>query len=407
MLQLTFTQCEYPELQPIRRRGIKPPKPKPGEVDSGPQRQLLPRGPSTTFSGSEKDYSLFQLFRDKISRDLSGTFELPFFSLLIMRECHSSDIIRNLALSIAGLNRASRKATLQEQQDDTNYALICQSRALASLRRTLTNSAEQLRLAVIASALLYICEEFQSHVESAKQQLRSGQRLLHLWRSSHERDPMLTPPVDEEIIYPFQWCEGSHAAHATMNPFHGPYSPQDDEPIIVDPVPTFFPSFQDVAIGWGNTAHLIERFMRKTDRIKRSSPDLITFPDVIVEEAVQLTLAYGQWHDILLPPPPELVGAPIYILLSAGLVSVPPILKACVSMFECVHDDFIESYELMVTDIRTALEAEGAEPQGYTRMTAFTELAHSLFQAGTRCRDREVRRGVVKILQDHPRTQGL
>jgi len=371
----------------------------------GQQRHILPREPSAAFVGSDKDYALFQLFRDKLTRDLGGSFQLPFFTLLVLRECHSSDIVRDLALSIAGLSRSFRKATLEEKQDDYNYALVRQSRALSSLRRTLTSSVQQLRLAVIASALLYVCEIFQGHFENSKLQLQYGQRLLLQWRSSYSEN-MIGFPVDEELHTPFDIFEHNFKSYATMNPYHGLYSPHDVDPIITEPVPMHFKSFYEVGEGWGRCAFLVERFMRKTDHLKRTSPERLTHPDII-EECAQLRAAYERWSQIIVPPSADSPTHPMYVLLHAGLTTVAPILEASISMFECASDNYLDAYELAVGEIGTNLDFEGDEPQEYSKMNACTELGHSLFHMGSRCRDWGIRRRVIKILQDHPRTQGL
>lgn len=121
----------------------------------------------------------FQLFRDRIADDLGGTFEMPFFTRLVLRECHSQPVIKDFVLAISGLCRSfSSRAVGEKDEEHLQFALVHQNKALHALRNTLTEESNQIRLAVIASGLLHSYESLQGNWETARQQL--GKLTEHL-----------------------------------------------------------------------------------------------------------------------------------------------------------------------------------------------------------------------------------
>ena len=350
---------------------------------------------------------MFQLFRDQIAADLGGTFGMRVFSITILRECHENDIIRNLVFSIAGLSRVLCTQTARESPEEYQYALLHQSRALANLRKVMTEGLPRIRLAVMAAALIFVYESCQGRYETARQQVLSGKQLMQLWKAQRQKHNYQVSEIDDELLDVFPRLDANLAGYATANPYNGPYFPDDDAPIVLESFPNCWPALLVSRMESTNLLHCLLRFMRKIDRMKRAAPRGFIIPSTAFEEAARLELIMGRWWSTFTTLARDFESNAATLLFRVGIKQFQIFLTTGLTMYECANDAFLEEWRWVIDGARSALEADEEIPEGYMKMCCEMEMAVPVFNTGTRCRDRAVREGALQLLRKYPRKQGL
>lgn len=418
IILICLPQCEYPTLTRITRvRTLKPAQEGKKkfekqalqlqqQLDKTRPRALLPRPISTTFPGSEKDFNLFQLFRDRMAHELGGTHGMRVYNVTVLRECYENATIRHLVFAISGLSQAHTTSSKLGTNEDYYYALVHQSIALAKLRTIIGQGISQLRIAVITCALLFVYESCQGHYQTARQQVISGSKLLQIWHLARNKEPARVPAVDEELICVFPPLELGLSGFSLLNPYHEPTIPS-----IVPEIKAFVPPDHALSFGAARIASLrwtqaLMCLWHDINRWKQSSTPPFTVPAHLQDQFDYVIMRMSSWYPALKP----LVngGPPGSDSFSAALVQASILFKTGLSMYECVHDEFLPEYQQIVSKAALALQADGRKMQGaYTKVTVLMEIGQQLFFAGTRCRDRAVRAEVIRLLRENPRKQGL
>ncbi|KAG4442783.1 hypothetical protein IFR05_001729 [Cadophora sp. M221] len=400
-------QCEYFPPGPISRK--RKPRPTQGPtIDQLHPRSVLPWAPAADFPGNDQEKRCFELFRDRIALDLGGTFEMPFFTILVLRECHTQIAIRHFVLALSGICRACG-AQEAEKYEYEQFAMDQQNRALKALQKVLVQGTAQIRLAVIASALLCCYEGLQGNFETARQQLFSGSKLLQTWHATRGtvlNGAQVSPLIDDELLNVFPRLELGLAGYATINPVT-PFSDQDEEPIETDTFPPIFISYVEARKSVVRMIDLCLRFMRKVGRQKRQQWPPV-FPDTITQEAKKLSAAIQSWFAAFEPfkKKPGLLQHPGYLVFSVGIGFCKLSLTTGSSATETIHDEYLSEYQRFVHESRLMIE-KGLAGKTYTKLQSIMEMTMPLCYTATRCRDRGVRLNCLQLLKDFPTRQSV
>jgi hypothetical protein len=375
---------------------------------------LLPRTVSSIFTGSEKDLHLFTMFRDRMARDLGGVYGMSIFSVTVLRECHDNATIRHLVYAISGLTRVQTSQPGEQRNNDMHYALLHQSRALSNLRNALAQGLPQLRVAVIACALLFVYETHQGHYETAKQQVVSGDNLLQVWRTARANDPHGLSQIDEELVCVFPRLDLGLAGYAALNARHASHNPERADMAIAglrNPPERFSTVWAArlASLDWVST---LFHLWQKVNHWKRALTQPIAVTARLREEFEQFDNTIRRWYKAFEPLAVPSGGYPAPFIFRAALLQTKIIFTTGISFYECANDEFLEEFTQIVDLSEGVLEIEASFMESryyatYTKMTVIMETGMPLFFAGTRCRARGVRGRVLKLMRDYPRKQAL
>lgn len=405
---------------------------------------IVRNSPSDSVPGDENDRRYFKLFYEKFASDLCGYFHTPFWTRLILQECHHEPAIRHQILAISALCEAY---TARPDQRDLHlqFALMEQGKAIRQLRKRL--STESVRLASIASVIFGCFESFHGNIETATQQLSSGVRLVRHWRNekSHKfkntssRNLATMVPfqkaIDPEIYEVLERLELPLASFAALNPAYNYTFLEADEKqdINILPITDRFGSLEEAFPPALQLCTLTFHHLRKCIPYKTSSLP-ITFPDLIIRNQKTLLDAIKRWrvsfHPIFrtmrldLSHPVHLGALQFDVCCRAFTI----IAETSLSMFETVYDEYNEAFQYIINasdvilqrdhDARSvarsiigkgahAAKVEQDEDSQMPKFQFVMGLIVPLFYAATRCREPPIRWNAIALLRKWKARDGI
>ncbi|KAH7311917.1 hypothetical protein BKA65DRAFT_517813 [Rhexocercosporidium sp. MPI-PUGE-AT-0058] len=173
----------YYHYEPTTKRGTQKDNILPVTVARSSYSPSVP--PITIRFQDEQDEQYFRLFHSETCCALSGGFDTPLWSLIVLQACHDEPCILRCAVAIAALDRAC-KVRSNESCSDTaekhhRHALIQYGKALKGVRDVILSRHDSLRTALIAALLIFCFESFHGDVRLALTNVRSAVDLLHGW----------------------------------------------------------------------------------------------------------------------------------------------------------------------------------------------------------------------------------
>jgi hypothetical protein len=374
---------------------------------------------SASIPGDSLDRRYFQLFHEQYSFDICGYFQTPFWTRLILQECHREPAIRHQVLALSALCK-SISSEINPPYEHRQYALVQQNKALGFLRKSLTSGSDRVRLALIATMVLGCIESLHGNWETASQQICSGVSLLrHLKMTNRIGAPKTTPSnyisstFEPELYQVVVRHELQAMSFLMMNPISDhPLSRVEDEREFED-IPDQFMSFDEVLPAASALAIRSLLHMRRCAPYKISTT-AIKFPDSIIREQDVLEKAHVQWRRAFQP-----------LLLKTGLnANSHEHLGAlqfdmCVRVFkimtvtgttteETVFDGFVEQFRISVSLCRHILQKDQElQALDSSKIRFGMGLIMSLFYIATRCRDCTVRHEAISLLRKSPSKNGI
>jgi hypothetical protein len=379
-----------------------------------PRRPLqLISSPSDPFPCNEAEGRYFRLFHEKLAFDLSGYFEAPFWTRLIPQQCHHEPAIKHAIFALSALYKSaisSKTQTVHLDDEHVKFALINQSQAISSLRKTLSSGQPQMRLALVASLLFSCFESFHGDWETATRQVYSGLNILKRMSDERQHATNDLADIDLEVGLTLRRLELQILSFLAMNPMlEHPFNDLNVEEIILD-MPNQFTTFNEAFTA---ATHLAVSILRHS-RISARCGDDSGPRELIAKQQKCLQGLVDQWNKayepIFLEVCQNTVGREYLGVLQLRICiwKCEIIIATSMSNTEVVFDNFTAQFQRITHFARHVLQKdqEIRESVG-PRLQYGMGLNMALFYTATRCRDISVRKEAIAILREWPCTNGI
>ncbi|CZR56130.1 uncharacterized protein PAC_06018 [Phialocephala subalpina] len=370
--------------------------------------------PSDPFSCDEVEGRYFRLFHEKLAFDLSGYFEAPFWTRLIPQQCHHEPAIKHAIFALSALYKSaisSKTHTVNWDDEHVKFALVKQSQAISSLRKTLSSGQPQMRLALVASLLFSCFESFHGDWETATQQVYSGLNILkRLSEDERQHATNGLADIDLEVGLTLRRLELQILSFLAMNPMlEPPFIGLNVEEIILD-MPDQFTTFNEAFTAATKLAVSVLRYSRTSARCGNDSGPR----DLIAQQQQCLQGLADEWNKAYEPIFLEVCQNTVsreYLGLLQVRICVwkcEIIIATSMSNTEVVFDNFTAQFQRITHFARHVLQKdqEIRESDG-PRLQYGMGLIMALFYTATRCREFSVRREAIAILREWPCTNGI
>ena len=375
--------------------------------------------PSASFTCDELERRYFELFREQHASNFYGYFEAPFWTRLVLRECHHEPAIRHAIFALAALFKSSRCNIGAPIVADKhlNFALVQYSKAVRSLRQSLAGEGARIRLALIASVLFACFESFYGDWETAAQQiygglnfLRQSQGASNVKTSKRRITAQNLAAIEPEVSQALELLNAQLMSFLAMNPLYD--YPFDDSEYqgkqdlhIIQKLPDQFTTPNDALPSASSLAMSSLLHLRRC--AKYTNGDLLRLSTA--QEQDTLSAAVDRWNKAFRPILMEAnqnltsrkhLGA---IQLHILVVTAKIIISTSIYTEEIVFDQFTRQFQYIVCISRRILEKE----QEFRRLSGLKTqfsmgLIMSLYYTATRCRDYHVRRDAIAVLKEWP-----
>jgi hypothetical protein len=367
--------------------------------------------PSTSIPCDEIEGRYFWLYHEKLAFDLGGYFETPFWTHLISRECHHEPAVRHAVFALTALYKSteSRIYTTKANDKHLDFALVHQSKAIVSLRKTLSNGPPNMRLALIASLLFGCFESFQGNWETAIQQIYSGQNILKCLqggKSGKVAESLST--IEPELGLTLRRLKLQTLSFLAMSPMcKHPFTDSEDEELMEDMVDGFTTQKEAFTLAM-SLATRVFLYLRRSAR----STDVERLPvtrqrDCLIRSVEQWSKAY---EPIFLEAFSKMDRRQFLLALQLRIHSwsFEIMIFTSLSKEEIIFDKFTERFRQIIFSSRCLLQkdqeiggSDGLRAQGSMG------LIMTLFYTATRCRDFLVRREAIALLREWPCMNGI
>jgi hypothetical protein len=356
----------------------------------------------------------FRLFHEKLALDLSGSFEAPFWTRLIPQQCHHEPAIKHAIFALTALYKSaisSKTHTVNWADEHVKFALVKQSQAISSLRKTLSSRQPQMRLALVASLLFSCFESFHGDWETATQQVYSGLNILKYLSENEKRHPTNSlSDIDLEVDLILRRLGLQIFSFLAMNPMlEHPFIDLNVDEIILD-MPDQFTTFNEAFTAATKLAVSVFRYSRTSARYgDDASPQ-----DLILQQQQCLQRLVDQWNNAYQPIFLEVCRNTIgreYLRALQLLICVwkcEIIIATSLSNTEVIFDSFTNQFQRITHFARHVLQKDQEiRKSDGSRLQYGMGLIMALFYTATRCRDFSVRREAIAILREWPCTNGI
>ena len=293
------------------------------------------------------------------------------------------------------------------------FALVQQSKAIGSFRKSLSIGQPQVRLALTASLLFGCFESFHGNWETAWQQMHGGLNMLgQCRRNKREGQFRSIAEIDSELGEALIRLKLQLETYLAMNPMVD--SPlMELEKLRVEEYPPLRFSNLAEAFPFALTVAL-----SSTSYSRRASRALNFGTNEQSLEAERDTLCdfVFRWKRAFRPillevETGQLFGQQNYLgtlLLQTCVQGFEIILATSLSRKESIFDHYTEDFRRIVFQCRRIfqLDAERREVEDLKAQFGLGSVM-VLYYTATRCRERSIRREAISILREWPRKNGI
>ncbi|KAE9372698.1 hypothetical protein N431DRAFT_409002 [Stipitochalara longipes BDJ] len=379
-------------------------------------RQAIGQNPSSSIPGDESEHRYFQLFQEKLSYDLCGYFETPFWTHLIPQECHHEPAVRHAIFALSALYKssASRTGTIRANDEHMDFALVQHSKAIGCFRKSLSKEQPQVRLALLASLLFGCFESFHGNWETASQQIHSGLNILGQW----ERSKLKGKPtrsiiaIDSELGVALTRLQLQLESYLAMNPMNEYPLGELENPKVGEYPPARFANLAEAfpfALSFATCAIQHSRKATRYLSIEAHQKDLERERDTICDYALQ-------WKKAFRPLILETESGYHFqrrdycgiLQLHICVMGFEIMLHTSLSREESVFDHYTEQFSRMVVLCRRLFELDNeSRKSDYLKAQFGLGLIMTIYYVATRCRDSVIRRDAIFILRQWPTKNGI
>ncbi|TVY91761.1 hypothetical protein LAWI1_G003879 [Lachnellula willkommii] len=155
----------------------------------------------------------FRGFCDNTSTSISGGFESPLWKRLILQACRNEPTILQFAVAISALDQACREkesdCMSRKPEEHHQYALQKYGNALKGVQKVISARKDPMRLALIASLLIFCFENFHGDIQNAISNIKSAVEFMYSWleKQAHNSKFKVFSPapilVEDELVITF------------------------------------------------------------------------------------------------------------------------------------------------------------------------------------------------------------
>ncbi|KAE9365053.1 hypothetical protein N431DRAFT_549382 [Stipitochalara longipes BDJ] len=414
--------CRYP-----------PPKaPKQSSLSSSRSTLLIPivprlsslaltPNPSSSIPGNESERRYFQLFQDRLSSEFCGYFASPFWTQVILQECHHNPAVRHAIFALSALYKASESRTNIMRADDEHldFALVQQSKAIGSFRKGFSEVEEyrQVRLALLASMLFGCFESFYGNWKAAAQQISSGLRLFEQWERTRRSKPASRgEAIDPQLGVTLARLDLQMECYLALHPMN-------DNPVTElqsIPLNHVYPArFTTLAEAFPSALELSTSGVRHTRNAFRSL-NLGSNLDVLERERDSIHSFIRQWKKAFRPILLERETGQYFgnrdsfgiLQLYACVVGFEILLVTSLSKEEMIYDGYTDQFRQIVSVCRRLCEMDRdwdrrSRQIDYLKAQFGLGVLMSIYVVATRCREPSIRRDAIATLREWPSKNGI
>ncbi|KUJ09353.1 uncharacterized protein LY89DRAFT_724374 [Mollisia scopiformis] len=410
-------------------------KPKPTSNPLVIERKLLPitlgttvlqsRVPITVQCKDVQEEQYLQFFFAETAGDLSGGFDNPLWSDIVLRACNEEPCILHCAVALSALDKSCRakmtKPPEPTSEEHHRYALRRYDTAIHEVRELLQRRQDSLRTVLIASLLIFCFESFHGDIRLALNNVKGAVELMYAWLS--EQDGTIAPGhfspapdvIEDEIVSAYtrldihllSWIDaplpsrGKILRFATTETFH---------------IPEAFKSMIDGKVAFDHVTNHIFQYLGSIQRSKaqaseESTPKSHISENSISEEPIAAT-ELRQWMKAF---EPVLVSARTHGGVN-DFVGFTILRIHAITVEICVRSALFETtttqaYDVFLPEFREMVALSSAivnHPRFLKSFVFNMGFVPSLFIIVTKCRDKTVRQEAIDVLKAaHPRREGV
>jgi hypothetical protein len=361
------------------------------------------------------------LFQERLSSEFCGYFTTPFWTQVILQECHHDQGVRHAIFALSALYKASESRTniMRANDEHLDFAIVQHSKAIASFRKSLAEDYRQVRLALLASMLFGCFESFYGNWEAASMQISSGLRFLRQWeRNQRSKGKPATPreAIDPQLGGTLARLDLQMESYLALHPMNDPPL-EEMEPI---PLHHVYPTrFRTLAEAFPFALELSVTGVRHTRNAHRSL-NLGTNQEALIKERDYIHGFLRQWKKAFRPilleretcqyrGSRDIFGI---LQLYACVIGFEVLLITSLSKEEIIHDRYTEQFRQIVSICRRLFEMDRewdrrSRQVNYMKAQFGLGVLMAIYTAATRCREPSVRREAIATLREWPAKNGI
>ena len=364
-------------------------------------------------SEKKEERRSFQFFCEKSLLQLSGTYTIPFWRKLVLQVSQAEPAIKHMLLAISSLHES-----IEFEGDSPDFSLG--SRRIFAIQqqnkaiRTLTSTENKptFELTVLSCLLFFVFDSLQGHFVSASKHLLSGitmlrdQQYLKSPVVHQARSPILDGNLLEGVSDMFARLDVQLATYTESQPPH----PTDASTTVshISSVPELRPSFTSPEDARASLDTIIQYASWVVDA--NQGPLSGSTKDMFLSNMKKLISQWKRSFDTFLQEypsdPTDSVNLPI-ISMEIHYLLTFLMMETFQSETEMIYDRFTSTFEKMIE--LAELQNTHHKPRSGQRFVYRLDPGSMgpLFYIITHCREPQIRRRALHLLQDNHYIQGL
>lgn len=450
-------------LLPPRRANRHKRKANPVVVSGGPMALLYEPSPNLALMHTESLY--FDLFRVQTASELSGYFNMNFWTQRLLQECHFEPSIRHAVVALGALYKTLEQscepdsATLPGamsrmesvmchwQVAIRKYSEACNAMLLLSGDKISTNKTR-----LMASVLLACFDSFIGDHKQAIVQIQTGLQLLARIQHDRAQNPHPSERVEEDLLVIFtrfaiqakSYDMAFHFPHPYViqlgpQSLNDPSSPLSDSgsPQPSSPIPHEFASLREARLASDQLCEMLLRFIEHLQAAKRETsytlpPSWLQLGSTFQAQIDSWTRAFEPIFQSRLQPGIDLLEKSAISALRMFHMNTQIVFLTIFCKTEVQFDNFLPHFKEIVSlgwevvgdDEKRAAPDRCPDPQrcqqrhdnhhstSHTHnikpsFSADLGIVTPLFVVATKCRDPIVRRESIRLLRSSARREGM
>ncbi|KAL6910905.1 hypothetical protein GGI43DRAFT_378848 [Trichoderma evansii] len=420
--------------------------------------------PSHSLALMHTESLYFDLFRVQTASELSGYFNMNFWTQRLLQECHFEPSIRHAVVALGALYKTLEQSCEPDsaplpgamsryesvmchwQVAVRKYSEACNAMLLLSGDKISTNKTR-----LMASVLLACFDSFIGDHRQAIVQIQTGLRLLARIQHDRAQNPHLSERVEEDLLVIFtrfaiqakSYDMAFHFPHPYViqlgpQSLNDPSSPLSDSgsPQPSSPIPHEFSSLREARLASDQLCEMLLRFIEHLQAATREPsytlpPSWLQLGSTFQAQIDSWTRAFEPIFQSRLQPGIDLLEKSAISALKMFHMNTQIVFLTIFCKTEVQFDNFLPHFKEIVSlgwevvgdDEKRAAPDRCPDPQRCQQHHNHSRASHThnikpsfsadlgivtpLFVVATKCRDPIVRRESIRLLRSSSRREGM
>ncbi|KAL9471474.1 hypothetical protein ACSS6W_009415 [Trichoderma asperelloides] len=420
--------------------------------------------PSHSLALMHTESLYFDLFRVQTASELSGYFNMNFWTQRLLQECHFEPSIRHAVVALGALYKTLEQSCEPDsaplpgamsrmesvmchwQVAVRKYSEACNAMLLLSGDKISTNKTR-----LMASVLLACFDSFIGDHRQAIVQIQTGLRLLARIQHDRAQNPHQSERVEEDLLVIFtrfaiqakSYDMAFHFPHPYViqlgpQSLNDPSSPLSDSgsPQPSSPIPTKFASLREARLASDQLCEMLLRFIEHLQAARREPsytlpPSWLQLGSTFQAQIDSWTKAFEPIFQSRLQPGIDLLEKSAISALKMFHMNTQIVFLTIFCKTEVQFDNFLPHFKEIVSlgwevvgdDEKRAASDRCPDPQRCQQQHNHNRTPHThnikpsfsadlgivtpLFVVATKCRDPVVRRESIRLLRSSARREGM